>query len=253
MMGLGYGIWGIAFNIASNQACILEPGLCPSPSRMTFVYPCIRNCALTLFPRHARRPRKAKCPPWYHDALPLFWHPCPQLHPVPLLDHVGQHRVDQALLLEHVEAAKLLGADVDGVHGPAPARHVLDLQLDGRQLGHHAVPDLRLAFCEVGGLFEGRGGGRCRRCGEGPWVRGGGSGEVGCREGCSWKGGGDRGEGSGSCEGCCWCRAHCRGRGRTRCSSAKGGGGGASAGAETGATDHGSVGGCGWGWGWCCV
>lgn len=216
--------------------------MCPCLPRMSFVYPCIRKCAPIVSHAMLAAPAPKSAMAW-----PLFWHPRPQLHPVPLLDHVGQHRVDQALLLEHVEAAKLLRADVDGVHGPAPARHVLDLQLDGGQLGHDAVPDLRLAFCEVGGLFEGRGGGRCRRCGEGSWVRGGGSGEVGCREGCSWKGGGDRGEGSGSCEGCWWCRAHCRGRGRTRGSSAKGGGGGASAGAETGATDHGSVG--GWGWG----
>lgn len=81
---------------------------------------------------------------------------------MPPFHQVPEHRVDHALLLEHVGAAKLLRADLDSVHGPAAARDVLHNQLDGTELCHEAVPDHGLGVVEEVGLLEG-GGWCCRR------------------------------------------------------------------------------------------
>ena len=77
-----------------------------------------------------------------------------ELHAVPLLDHVTERCVYQSLLSEHAEPAEALRANVDKVHGPAPARYVLHHQLRGRELGHHAVPDSRLPVGQGIGLRE---------------------------------------------------------------------------------------------------
>lgn len=50
-----------------------------------------------------------------------------QLHAMPDLNLVCEHLVDESMLLDGREALEPTRRDLDGVHGPAPARYILYL------------------------------------------------------------------------------------------------------------------------------
>src|SRR3569833_369966 len=100
------------------------------------------------------------------------WHPRLELYSVPVLQQVRQDGVHHPLLLQHVHAAELLGADLDPVHGPATPRDITHNQLMGFELGREEVPDMRLGIVEEIGLLEARRRrGGCGRARKGGGVR----------------------------------------------------------------------------------
>ena len=68
---------------------------------------------------------------------------------MPGLHLIAQHSIDHPLLLQHVDAPKLLRGDLNAVHGATAARYVLNHKLGGRELGGQFVPNLRLGGVEV--------------------------------------------------------------------------------------------------------
>lgn len=76
------------------------------------------------------------------------------LDAVPLLDQVTESGIDQALLLKHVEATELLGADVDTIHGAAASRDVSHDEVGRRKFADQDVPNLGLSLIQVFRLFR---------------------------------------------------------------------------------------------------
>lgn len=67
------------------------------------------------------------------------------LHPMPLLNPLSQHLINQPLLLQHSQPPKPLTLYLNRIHAPTPTTHILNLQPLRLQLSIQQFPNLRLS------------------------------------------------------------------------------------------------------------